>query len=156
VTVEVVLLTALLSSFIPVRGKSLGTAVYELVADRPEFCATCHLMGTRYMSFRRSSHVKAAACMDCHSEPGLLGSTRAHLAGGRYLYAAVTGSRNATTLQAEVSNVACSMCHPSYSGSSERVPHCAHVDQEEKCADCHGREMAHSLARRMSIAGARQ
>src|SRR5918994_7087221 len=87
----------------------LGLAAWGAVAytARPDFCASCHLMQTRYVSWKRSPHYAAATCIQCHSEPGLIGEVKAHLNGTRYLWVILTGDKSGTILRAAVSSATC-------------------------------------------------
>ena len=138
---EVIVVVMLVGSWIPVRGKPLAKISYEMLANKPEMCATCHIMGTRYTSFRRSSHAEVAVCMDCHSDPGFIGEMEAHLDGVSYLYALVTGSRSGTIIKAEVSNESCLDCHPEY--LEEKPLQAIHIKAGGKCSDCHDNLMIH-------------
>jgi len=146
VAAELVLLVILFLFFLPVGGKSMGTAAYELVTDKPEFCATCHLMGTRYISHRRSAHGRAAVCMDCHSEPGGVGWLKAHIGGARYLYAIATGSVQARVIQTKVSSEACVKCHTSGCARVPPGPHLPRIRDRDDCTTCHGRAAVHRLS----------
>lgn len=78
----------------------------------PYFCGGCHLMQTRYVSWKRSVHGDAnATCFQCHSEPGLIGGTKAKINGIKYLYYEQAGYRDVQILRAEVSNKSCMRCH---------------------------------------------
>jgi len=107
---------------------------------QPGFCATCHLMQTRYVSWARSDHSRAAACMDCHAEPGALGEIKAHLNGARYLWVLATG-RPQVILRAEVPQGTCAKCHPIEDLPTEaegvRLAHRAHFGADVRCEECH-------------------
>jgi cytochrome c nitrite reductase small subunit len=50
-----------------VIGLGWGVMAYT---SMPDFCNSCHVMNTRYVSWQRSPHGAAATCIECHSEPG--------------------------------------------------------------------------------------
>ena len=77
-------------------------AAFITYSSTPRFCGSCHIMETRYVSLRNSDHADEASCIDCHSEPGLMGEIEAHLAGSRYVYTYLTGELSAPILLAEV------------------------------------------------------
>lgn len=124
-----------------VLGLVAAVAVAALfVTARPEFCRTCHLMKTRYVSWERSDHHPHAECLDCHAEPGFWGEIRAHLDGARYVYVLFTG-RPQVILRAEVPPSTCVQCHPLDEVDDAvfgiDVPHRAHSSAGIKCEWCH-------------------
>jgi nitrate/TMAO reductase-like tetraheme cytochrome c subunit len=107
----------------------------------PAFCASCHVMETRYVSWRRSGHADRASCIECHSEPGPWGELKAHLNGTRYLYVMLTGEKSGAILRAEVAAATCERCH-SPAGLPERTPHLVvrhglHRGRGVECTACH-------------------
>jgi nitrate/TMAO reductase-like tetraheme cytochrome c subunit len=109
--------------------------------SRPAFCASCHVMQTRYVSWQRSPHGRAATCIQCHAEPGLVGEIKAHLNGTRYLWVLLTGDKSGTILRAAVSSATCAQCHPAsrlpQDTATLRVDHARHVARGIPCAGCH-------------------
>ena len=107
----------------------------------PGFCATCHLMQTRYVSWQRSPHWEKATCIECHSEPGRLGELKAHLSGTRYLYVMLTGEKTGPILRASVGSATCAQCHPANAlreGTATHPPfHGRHLRRGVECAACH-------------------
>ena len=57
------------------------------------FCASCHPMETRFVSWQRSAHGTKATCLQCHSRPGSTGELKARLRAARYLYVSATGAK---------------------------------------------------------------
>jgi hypothetical protein len=111
------------------------------VTSRPEFCATCHIMKPRYVSWERSTHGRVRAdCLDCHAQPGVWGEIKAHLEGTRYLYVLVTG-REQIILEARVPDGTCSQCHPldelpsTFEGVN--IAHRNHLSADVPCERCH-------------------
>ena len=107
----------------------------------PRFCASCHIMETRYVSWRRSAHVTGATCIQCHSEPGPWGEFKAHLNGTRYLYVMLTGEKSGAILRAEVASATCEHCHAA-AALPERTPrldvrHALHRGRGIECVTCH-------------------
>ena len=129
-----------------------GTAV--VVTSSPEFCRSCHLMETRYVSWSRSSHADSTNCITCHSEPGLINETKAHLAATRYLWVMATGRRSGPIVHGEAFTNACLECHPDDQqpdivpglalGGAGHVPaHKAHLESDVDCTSCHYRPSLH-------------
>lgn len=118
----------------------------------PSFCGGCHLMQTRYISFKRSLH-KESLCLDCHSDPGVIGAAEAKLNGLKYLYYGVMGYRDVQILRAEVSNESCMRCHDIKEMDRRMLrvinpvqhpptSHKSHVlDLKLSCTACHGNIM---------------
>ncbi|MBU0463223.1 MAG: NapC/NirT family cytochrome c [Proteobacteria bacterium] len=117
---------------------------------RPYFCGGCHLMQTRYVSWKRSAHGDAnATCFQCHSDPGLIGEAKAKINGIKYLYYEQMGYRDVQILRAEVSNESCMRCHVIDKMDEKmqklinpvqhsRSSHKSHVkDLNYSCAVCH-------------------
>jgi nitrate/TMAO reductase-like tetraheme cytochrome c subunit len=121
----------------------VGLAVWGAVAytARPDFCAGCHVMQTRYVSWKRSPHSAAATCIQCHSEPGLIGEMKAHLNGARYLWVILTGEKSGAILRAAVSSATCAQCHPAQrlpqATATLRIDHAVHLARDIACAQCH-------------------
>lgn len=111
--------------------------------SQPSFCASCHAMETRYVSWLRSSHGSKAGCMDCHSEPGAWNEFKAHMNGLRYLWVQVTGEKTGPVVVAEVSDVSCAKCHPAEDLKNvirgHQVDHSRHLSRDIGCAQCHER-----------------
>lgn len=126
-------------------------------ASLPSFCNSCHIMQTRYVSWKRSSHGDRVKCITCHSEPGLWGEMKAHIEGTRYIYALVTGERSGPVLKAQVGNPTCLQCHSESSLASRdqvgrpSVNHAPHVRADVSCGACHGSLVHGSLSGRDPI-----
>ncbi|MCI0484535.1 MAG: NapC/NirT family cytochrome c [candidate division NC10 bacterium] len=107
----------------------------------PSFCASCHLMQTRYVSWQRSPHWGKATCIQCHSEPGIWGELKAHLNGTRYLYVMLTGEKSGPILRAAVESATCAHCHPAESlpeaTRAQQIRHRAHLALGIECTACH-------------------
>ncbi len=110
------------------------------------FCASCHIMETRYVSWQYSDHAAYTNCLSCHSEPGLTGEIKAHLAGARYVYAFLSGRQSGPILLAEVPNENCFKCHDAEalgeekedSGQAHASYHRLHQEKQIACVACHG------------------
>jgi len=118
--------------------------------SNPSFCGGCHLMHTRFISYKRSVHNKAT-CLDCHSKPGIVGEIDAHLNGMKYLYYDIKGYRTTQIIHAEVDNKSCLRCHD-ISTMDEKIEkrvnqvqqtsHKSHVlNYNISCTECHGNIM---------------
>lgn len=126
-------------------GAVLGVAILLAAGavwytGRPQFCRSCHLMETRYVSWSRSAHAGSADCLDCHAEPGVIGEIKAHLNGARYLWVLATG-REQVILRADVPEGTCVKCHPSDElpelDGADELGHEQHYDARVGCATCH-------------------
>jgi len=110
------------------------------------FCASCHIMETRYVSWQNSDHAAYTNCLSCHSEPGLTGEIKAHLAGARYVYAYLSGRQSGPILLADVPNENCFKCHDAENfgenaqdlGQAHSSYHRLHVEKKIACVSCHG------------------
>jgi nitrate/TMAO reductase-like tetraheme cytochrome c subunit len=121
-----------------VAGMGWGVMTYTAT---PDFCNSCHVMNTRFVSWQRSPHKVVATCIECHSEPGRWGEFKAHLNGARYLMVLLTGEMSGPLIRAEVSNASCLHCHPPQqlpeTAGNHRISHAKHMDRGLHCADCH-------------------
>lgn len=120
-----------------------GLAAWGAIAytSSPAFCASCHVMETRHISWRRSAHFDRATCIQCHSEPGRWGEVKAHLNGARYLYVMLTGEKSGPILRASVERATCEQCHrldalPERQDGVE-IRHATHLTRGLECAACH-------------------
>lgn len=143
---EVGFALALITSFVPINGKPVGYLTYEVLTNRSEFCMNCHIMETRFASWKRSSHAKVTVCMDCHSEPGFVGEWKAHLDGMRYIWAMITKKRSGSVIQAHVKNVSCLECHEEYRTMKDVVYHNLHERAGVLCTACHDNLMVHRVS----------
>lgn len=102
------------------------------------FCASCHEMSTQYVSWRRSSH-KDVACMNCHSEPGIIGEVKTHLKGSRQVFVHMTRLYSRGELFAEVKDSSCQRCHQDIKETDTRFRsiHLQHAEVRMNCVDCH-------------------
>lgn len=133
-----------------------GTAV--AVTSSPEFCRSCHLMETRYVSWSRSSHAESTDCITCHSEPGFVNEMKAHIGATRYLWVMATGRRSGPIIKGEAYTSACLECHPADQqpetvpeltlGAAGHIPaHDAHLEKNVDCTSCHYRPTLHGEER---------
>lgn len=61
---------------------------FSYLSDRPETCMNCHVMGTEYATWLKSSHRETATCNDCHVPHDNFVKT--------YYFKAMDGLRHAT------------------------------------------------------------
>jgi nitrate/TMAO reductase-like tetraheme cytochrome c subunit len=119
-------------------GLGWGVLAYT---STPDFCNSCHVMNTRFVSWQRSPHMAAATCIACHSEPGWWGEMKAHLNGARYLVVMLTGEMSGPLIRAEVGDVSCLHCHPPEqlpeTVRNHRILHAKHMGMGLHCGDCH-------------------
>jgi nitrate/TMAO reductase-like tetraheme cytochrome c subunit len=115
-----------------------GVATYTA---SPDFCASCHVMETRHVSWLRSGHAGKATCIECHSDPGTWGELKAHLNGTRYLYVMLTGEKSGPILKAHVGSATCAHCHAAAAlpeaGPGGRIAHREHLARGLECTACH-------------------
>lgn len=119
-----------------------GMAVYS---KQSSFCASCKVMQTRYAGWERSSHARSvhskADCIDCHSEPGIIGEFKAHINGARYVLIKLTGNENSPILKGKVYTRSCIQCHKVSDLVSKNpgheVNHSAHLAHNLECVQCH-------------------
>ena len=126
----------------------IGIAIFTAAityTSTPRFCSSCHIMETRYVSWRNSDHVLYTNCLSCHSKPGLMGEIEAHLAGSRYVYSFLRGHVSRPILLAEVPNENCFKCHEQAqlkekpgTGEIHDTYHRIHIAKELHCVECHG------------------
>jgi nitrate/TMAO reductase-like tetraheme cytochrome c subunit len=124
-----------------------GMAVYS---KQSSFCASCKIMQTRYVGWERSTHARSihakADCINCHSEPGIIGEFKAHLNGARYVFARVTRGEGGAILRGRVYTKSCAECHKIVDIRSRNpgheVNHAAHLDHNVQCFQCH-QDIAH-------------
>ena len=126
----------------------IGAALFMATityTSTPRFCSSCHIMKTRYVSWKYSDHADYTNCLSCHAEPGLTGELKAHLAGSRYVYSFLRGEVSRTILMAEVPNDNCFKCHEEAqlkekpgAGESHDTYHKIHIAKELHCVECHG------------------
>ncbi len=111
-----------------------------------KFCGyTCHQMKTRALIWSKSSH-NHIKCIECHSEPGVIGEFKAHIDGLNYFKSFVKGKTRHLTIFATRRNPArlkaCIHCHPAQTLIEEtekvRINHFSHIERDKfLCTDCH-------------------
>jgi nitrate/TMAO reductase-like tetraheme cytochrome c subunit len=124
-----------------------GMAVYS---KQSSFCASCKIMQTRYAAWERSTHARSlhakADCINCHSEPGVIGEFKAHMNGARYVFERVTGAHAGAILGAKVYTKSCEECHNvrdiRTKIAGHEINHVAHLAHRIECVACH-RNIAH-------------
>ncbi len=111
------------------------------LAARPESCLTCHEMQPHFEQWRVSTH-KEVVCVDCHTEPGVLGLVKIEASMLKNTAGHLTGTYQ-LPIRADVRDDSCLRCHTRESRpevmfeSSLRIAHSQH--EGVACADCHGR-----------------
>lgn len=126
-----------------------GADVYHKT-EAPQFCASCHEMGTNFASWELTAH-KDVACIQCHARGGIMGYVEAKLGGTRQLIQHLTASKAGEIRmgnherQIVVDN--CTGCHKPEDrkddGARVVFKHASHVDKGVWCVSCHGHEFAH-------------
>ncbi len=137
----VLVLIVLIGAFVAVGG--------SIYTSSSTFCANCHEMSTRYVSWTRSTHSEAE-CMDCHAGVGLGGYVKSKISGAKRLVKHFVGNIGNITIAVE--DGVCMKCHflskdPSYryDAQSANDPmiapskmHTMHFkDAEATCNLCH-------------------
>ncbi len=127
----------------------LSVAVANAYTSSSTFCANCHEMATRYVSWSRSGH-EQVACMDCHAGVGVGGYLKAKVGGVRQVIQHYFG--DVENIVAHVEDPVCLKCHyfskdpqfshdPQLLGDPIFTPtklHRAHFgDEESTCTTCH-------------------
>ena len=121
-----------------------------LYTDRPEFCATCHIMKPYYKSWKESSHNRVN-CLKCHHEPGIKAEVGGKITGLVQVAQYLTG-RYSNKPKAEISDASCLRggCHKKEKltaktvefGNTIEFPHKIHLENPGKnirlrCTSCH-------------------
>ena len=93
-------------------GGMIGAEYYTA---RPQFCATCHVMGTYYDSWSLDSHSGEPNtwCVDCHYAPGEQHTLKAKFKGLSQMASYFTGRYGTARPRAHVSDASCltAPCH---------------------------------------------
>ncbi len=94
-------------------GGLVGVAEHH--TSQPEFCASCHIMGPYYASWKADLHGGKldVACVECHYAPGERTTIKAKLRGLSQVASYVSGRYGATRPRAQVADSSCltSKCH---------------------------------------------
>ncbi len=92
-----------------------GMAGAEYYTARPQFCGTCHVMGTYYESWNRDPHSREANawCVDCHYAPGEQHTVKAKFKGLSQVASYFSGRYGTARPRAHVSDASCltAPCH---------------------------------------------
>jgi cytochrome c nitrite reductase small subunit len=135
-------------------GLIIGLGAYTLYAskpwvyltDKPEACVTCHVMGSYYQSWSRSSHAVWANCNDCHvPQDKFLRQWAFKATDGLYHAAVFTFGAEPQVIRPrkgtyEVLQENCLRCHsPLVTEFTKMSPDYATVENGENkaCWDCH-------------------
>jgi cytochrome c nitrite reductase small subunit len=135
-------------------GAVIGLGAYTLYAsrswvyltDKPEACTTCHVMGSYYQSWSRSSHAVRATCNDCHvPQSGLIQKWAFKAADGLYHASVFSFGADRQVIRPregtyEVLLANCLRCHsPLVTEFAKMSPDWASVKSgaEKACWDCH-------------------
>ena len=117
-----------------------------VLAGRPESCLACHEMQPHYQQWAASTH-KGVVCIDCHTEPGIVGLVKIEASMVKNTAGHITGTYE-LPIRADVRDDSCLRCHPKDSRpevlpeASLVIAHSAH--DGIACAVCHGR-LVHTL-----------
>jgi nitrate/TMAO reductase-like tetraheme cytochrome c subunit len=128
-----------------------ATLVAVEASSQPEFCGTCHIMDPYYASWQASPHSEVA-CIECHIDPGILGTVRGKFQALSQLAKYVTRTQG-TRPWAEVSDASClrSGCHSVETlegsiafgrGSFDHRPHLLEPrGMRLRCVTCHSQNL---------------
>ena len=139
-------LGSLVAALVVVLGGGL------VVSPRPSSCLTCHEMEAYYTQWASSTH-KDVICLDCHTEPGLVGVVKIEASMLKNSAGHVAGAYE-MPIRADVRDDSCLRCHPRDSRpevlpqATIRISHSAHNDIQ--CAQCHGR-LVHTLGQETTV-----
>jgi len=118
-------------------------ASFQVIEAQPEFCKSCHEMDFHYNTWKDSSHVDEANCLDCHTEPGVKGFIDAKIRALTELAAHITGKYEVPIRSnIRVKDQTCLRCHPDAENIADvtmDVRHDIHMEEGVLCADCHSR-----------------
>ncbi len=98
--IGVITVVLLVAAFVVVGG--------TIYTSSSSFCANCHEMSTRYVSWVRSTHSKSQ-CMDCHAGVGLGGYVQSKISGAKRLVKHFVG--NIGNISITVEDEVCMKCH---------------------------------------------
>jgi nitrate/TMAO reductase-like tetraheme cytochrome c subunit len=95
----------LISMAMALLGLVVVMTVVLKVTASPEFCGSCHNMQSYIDSWRSSSH-RDATCMDCHFEPGFVGSLLGKWKAQAHIVMKITGTAP-TRPHTQISDASC-------------------------------------------------
>ena len=101
----------------------------------PGFCGSCHYMEESVDSWEVSEHYAVTTCLDCHSDPGMIGYLMAKMNGLKELYVHVTSDITRADVEAmdvHVNPESCLQCHEQVKDDGT---HQLHANMN--CEDCH-------------------
>ncbi|UNC92967.1 cytochrome c3 family protein [Candidatus Contubernalis alkaliaceticus] len=101
----------------------------------PSFCGSCHYMAESKESWEVSEHYKEAKCLDCHSDPGMIGYLMAKMNGIKELYVHLTEDVTRERIEAmdvHVNKESCIQCHQSVKDDGTHKLH-----ESMECGQCH-------------------
>jgi nitrate/TMAO reductase-like tetraheme cytochrome c subunit len=111
-------------------------SVVAAYISNPLYCGSCHLMQTRYISYKRSVHHRAV-CKNCHSSPGCVSCHPVKDIDRNMEKDNISDKSTLFAHERHVINmkIACETCHvrmmhDKMDGSYEKKP-------SETCTDCH-------------------
>ena len=120
----------------------LGYSTFSLIEAQPTFCNSCHEMNFNYEPWKNSTHSNSTNCLNCHSEPGLVGSLKVKIRGIQELIDHIKGDYQVPIFNSvPVKNEQCIACHPlpSIVDRGIDVRHTLHTEAGLQCVDCHSK-----------------
>jgi hypothetical protein len=138
---------------------AVGTGGYYYTSSS-QTCGTCHEMQTMYVSWQNSGH-GGVECMQCHSDPGLVGQVVAKVEGAKRLFSHFRGKFE--IIRADVGNHICLQCHLDFKENDKKVAlvshplierfpvHQSHEPLSLKCTDCHARMVHGNLYKSLPV-----
>jgi cytochrome c nitrite reductase small subunit len=105
--------------------------------SQSQFCRNCHEMISSYETWKSSKH-NSVKCMECHSDPGIVGLVQTKVKALHEVYVHVTKTyKEPITIQSDTSAFTdrCLRCHDiKGKGTAHNLIHFA---SNVSCADCH-------------------
>lgn len=105
---------------------AVGLSGAEYYTARPDFCASCHIMGPYYDSWSHDIHGRklGVRCVDCHYAPGERFTVMAKFKGLSQVASYFSGRYGAGRPRAHVSDASClrSSCHGDGDYLAKRLP----------------------------------
>ena len=120
----------------------VGGAFTAEFTSQSSFCKSCHVMQDFHKTWSTSSH-KSVDCIDCHSQPGIVGYAKAKANGLRQVWVNFTSDIDPKDIRAASRDINCESCHQDKPRSNltqaavAKDPHSAAHFTDMTCVTCH-------------------